>query len=293
MHPIDNLSPPVSASGSEAVVIQPAPAQSFPDSAFAQVNAIDNNIPGPARRWLGPWNPKVLMGLSVGLGLLGSPFATLWVGIMTAWNWWLLGDARKIYRPIAIALSAAVSIWIAVFTGLVLTSGVFVIFAISVGSALAILWFDLQPQLEIVRQRAAAGHQLGLLWLPCGISAIFVVILLGQVMFGSADMGPAEIDLGIAAMDKGDYREAVFQFGSAIRDLPQDARPFVGRGLAYEKQGKTQEALADYTEAIRLKPDFAEAYYQRGLLYRARGNTAASEADLSRASQLRPPTTNP
>ena len=81
---------------------------------------------------------------------------------------------------------------------------------------------------------------------------------------------------------------SIADYTEAIRLHPNDAKPYIDRGLAKEKQGDLAGAIADDSEAIRLDPTNAMAYFNRGLSKANQGDQAGAIADYSEAIGLKP-----
>ena len=72
---------------------------------------------------------------------------------------------------------------------------------------------------------------------------------------------------------KANYTNAIADYTKAIALYPEkndQAKAYIGRGIAYDELKQYEEAIADYTEAIALYPeknDKANAYFNRGIAY--------------------------
>jgi tetratricopeptide (TPR) repeat protein len=86
----------------------------------------------------------------------------------------------------------------------------------------------------------------------------------------------------------GDTAGAIGDYDKAIALAPSDAANYVGRGHAYLVRGNADASIRDLTEALRLQPDSAVAFNNRGLAYRRKGDTAAALADYDSAVRLNP-----
>ena len=82
------------------------------------------------------------------------------------------------------------------------------------------------------------------------------------------------------------WEDAIPAFGLVIRRLPEYARAYHGRGLAYYHEEQLVLALEDFDMAIELKPDLPQAFKDRGLLHRDEGRTEEAISDLQRALDL-------
>jgi len=87
---------------------------------------------------------------------------------------------------------------------------------------------------------------------------------------GCTDTAPHDLAAGHAAIERDDPDEAIKMFERVIdsRDQPPNVRAvaYLERGVTYQDQGRYDEALADYDSAIRLMPNLAEAYSNRASL---------------------------
>jgi tetratricopeptide (TPR) repeat protein len=125
------------------------------------------------------------------------------------------------------------------------------------------------------------------------------------------------LELGTAALEKGDYDKAIpyfdqaskydsgnariydrravaryrkSDFAKAIKDyttligIESNDSNYVRRGLAWQQSGDLDKAVADFGEAIRLNPRSAQAFARRGGAYAAKFEAATTaKADLDRA----------
>lgn len=82
------------------------------------------------------------------------------------------------------------------------------------------------------------------------------------------------------------YKEAVPQFSVVIRQLPDYAQAYHGRGLAHYHEEQYALALEDFNKAIELKPDLAVAYRNRGILHVSMNSMFRAAADLEKALEL-------
>jgi hypothetical protein len=82
------------------------------------------------------------------------------------------------------------------------------------------------------------------------------------------------------------YEDAIPQFGMVIRILPDFAKAYHGRGLAYYNNEQEELAIEDFSKAIELKLDYADAYRNRGVAYRNAGDLLQGIADLRKAISL-------
>ena len=94
--------------------------------------------------------------------------------------------------------------------------------------------------------------------------------------------------------DRGDddelerYEEVVADCTAAIRERPDDPRPYLERGDARSKLGRPEEAIGDYDQAISLDPDNAAAYLGRCHAKADLGRHEEALDDFEQAMRLDP-----
>lgn len=86
-----------------------------------------------------------------------------------------------------------------------------------------------------------------------------------------------------------EWDKAIGAFGLVIRRLPDFAKAYHGRALAFYGDKRSERALEDLDMAIELEPDLAGSYKDRAVIYRDQGKTEAAIADLERAVSLYDP----
>jgi tetratricopeptide (TPR) repeat protein len=74
----------------------------------------------------------------------------------------------------------------------------------------------------------------------------------------------------------------------AIREKPNDARPYLERAWAFINFGQSARAIADYTQAIRIAPDNTEGYRLRGDEYLATRDYSRALLDFDVVVRLEP-----
>lgn len=82
------------------------------------------------------------------------------------------------------------------------------------------------------------------------------------------------------------YEDAIPQFSIVLRVLPDFAKAYHWRGLAYYNDDQKTLALDDFNKAIELKPSFADAYRNRAVLYLNRGDIEQATLDLEQALRI-------
>ncbi len=106
--------------------------------------------------------------------------------------------------------------------------------------------------------------------------------LLGNVSTRYEDF----IASGLAKYQDLNNQGAISDFSEAIRLKPDEALPYMMRGMLVALSGDKQGAIADLSEAIRLKPKEAQFYTVRGLLRSQAGDKQGGIEDLYKARQL-------
>jgi tetratricopeptide (TPR) repeat protein len=105
------------------------------------------------------------------------------------------------------------------------------------------------------------------------------------------DLEPAPgalLNRGSAHFNKGDYRQALADYGRAIEMMPTYAEAFFNRGSAAAAMGELDGAIADFSRAIALKPTFVDAYYSRAGAYDDKGDFRKAIPDYDEALRLKP-----
>ena len=69
---------------------------------------------------------------------------------------------------------------------------------------------------------------------------------------------------------------------------PQDAEVYNNRGVAYRNKGDYAQAIRDYGKAIDLNPQYADAYYNRGLACGKKGDYDQAIKNYNKAIELNP-----
>ena len=93
---------------------------------------------------------------------------------------------------------------------------------------------------------------------------------------------------GNAALDKGDYEEALKLYNKSIVLDSRYPNPVVNRGGIFLRQKKYPEAIADFTKAIELDPKHALGYYLRGKVNSRLEKYAEAIGDYTKAIELDP-----
>ena len=96
----------------------------------------------------------------------------------------------------------------------------------------------------------------------------------------------AQMNYGLALMERGNYVEAEQRFRETVRLAPFWDRARINLGIVFAAQGKIKEAQPQYDEAVRLTPDSPDGYYWRGLFRSKQGDLAGAITDLQKAVAL-------
>lgn len=88
------------------------------------------------------------------------------------------------------------------------------------------------------------------------------------------------------------FDQAIIHYTQAIKLKPDDAKAYIGRGIALYAQGKLDEAITDYNQAIKLNSDNSDAYNNRGLAFTAQDKLDEAIADYDIAIKLKPDNPN-
>ncbi len=114
-----------------------------------------------------------------------------------------------------------------------------------------------------------------------------VVAFSNAIRIGSDSSG-AYNGLGIALYQQGEFEKAIAAYREAIHIDPDRAQPHYNLGLAFSKQGKFDEAVAAYRDAIRIDPEGTEAHYDLGLALSKKGELDEAIAAYRDAIRIDP-----
>lgn len=92
--------------------------------------------------------------------------------------------------------------------------------------------------------------------------------------------------LGLAYLDKNDFKNARKAFEKAVDLSPQDAGVRANLALAYLRGNKLNNAQVEAAKAIGINPQLHTAYYVRGLAFLREGKYTEAGDDASRAIGL-------
>jgi tetratricopeptide (TPR) repeat protein len=84
------------------------------------------------------------------------------------------------------------------------------------------------------------------------------------------------------------FEEAIQEANRLLIQLPNYAKGYNNRGVAYWITGKYEQAIADFNKAISLDPQDATFYCNRGGVYLGIGELGPAEADYNQALRINP-----
>ena len=113
--------------------------------------------------------------------------------------------------------------------------------------------------------------------------AVVVVVARSSLAIAQTDVNQAD-----QAVQQGDFERAIELYSELIKDQPNDAVAYNGRGVAYIRQGDRERALGDFDHAIKLNLNFTQAYVNRGRLLIQLHRDDQAIADATRALRLKP-----
>ena len=101
------------------------------------------------------------------------------------------------------------------------------------------------------------------------------------------------LNRGTARNWKSQFQEAIEDFTAALRDNPNLATAYAGRGYSLQHTNQIDKALADFSEAIRLDPNSGYAYYNRAFIFYNRHDFERSLTDSEEAVRCNPESADP
>jgi tetratricopeptide (TPR) repeat protein len=93
----------------------------------------------------------------------------------------------------------------------------------------------------------------------------------------------AQLNLGAALSDTGDYAGAMQAHNNALRLQPHSEKAYYNRGMTYRLTGQLKESIDDFTRAVRLRIDYPQAWFNRGNDFRDLGRYEEAVRDYSMA----------
>ncbi len=117
----------------------------------------------------------------------------------------------------------------------------------------------------------------------------FVAFALGLLLLSSGAAPPAShLELGIQSLEKQDWDAAVSHLTQAIKDQPNNAMGFRGRGFAHMMKGELRQAIVDLSKAIELDPTQVHPFRNRAVCYLKLDDWERAIPDLDQAIRLDP-----
>jgi Tfp pilus assembly protein PilF len=107
-----------------------------------------------------------------------------------------------------------------------------------------------------------------------------------QGLFGA--VRDANISMGAAAVDAGDWNLALDKYNIALTYDPNSSDAHVGRGFIFSQKGKYDDAIAEFDRALKSNPNAGLAYYNGGQTNLARSQFKLAVADFTKAIELEP-----
>ncbi len=102
--------------------------------------------------------------------------------------------------------------------------------------------------------------------------------------FDAAAKSTAYTNIAELRTQAGALKEAIWNFGQALRFDDANSRAYTGRAEARTASGNVAGAIRDYDKAISLSPSDSVNYIGRGHAYLVRGNADASIRDPHRSA---------
>jgi len=133
---------------------------------------------------------------------------------------------------------------------------------------------------------ALAGAICSLLFPPCGIPAVILLVKRKGEFKEEKEYGDTSYKRGDAYYEMGEYSKAIAEYNNAIELNPNDADAYYNRGCTYGEAGEYDKAIADYSKAVELNPNDADAHYNRGAIYSEKGEVDKAVRDLKRCVEL-------
>jgi Tfp pilus assembly protein PilF len=101
---------------------------------------------------------------------------------------------------------------------------------------------------------------------------------------------PAQVFLGVTALDQGNYKEAQMYYARALQLAPSVGilHEMIAEAMQKERPPNTAGAQAELKRSIQMDPSFAAAYLELGKLYLQEGNVALAIPTLEQAVRLDP-----
>jgi tetratricopeptide (TPR) repeat protein len=102
------------------------------------------------------------------------------------------------------------------------------------------------------------------------------------------DQWDAHYNMGNYRMSRGDPKEAIASFDTALRLDPRAVPALVNQSIAYARLGETQKAVEALHKALGIAPDNAAAHFNMGLLRAELNDMKEAESQLREALKTDP-----
>ena len=117
---------------------------------------------------------------------------------------------------------------------------------------------------------------------------VFLLAAITSTIYSQSDPGYEANERGIAALNSGNYNQAILEFSEAIRLVPSNPYGYFNRGNVYFSINDFESAVTDFTQAIRIDANFILAYYHRGYSYMYQFDWARAITDFETVLRLNP-----
>jgi tetratricopeptide (TPR) repeat protein len=102
------------------------------------------------------------------------------------------------------------------------------------------------------------------------------------------DQWSSHYNLGNYYLGRGEIKEALASYGTALRLEPRAAMVMVNAAMAYAQVGAPDQAEKSLVQAIKIAPDNAAAHFNLGLLKAEQSRGKEAESELKEAFRLDP-----
>ncbi|MGD0650692.1 MAG: tetratricopeptide repeat protein [Verrucomicrobiia bacterium] len=110
----------------------------------------------------------------------------------------------------------------------------------------------------------------------------------GEAVRLNPNDGYAQINLGTALLEVGKFPDAIRHLEQAVRIKPDSVIAHNVLGVAFLNAGEIQKATAQFERALELDPDSADPHYNMGLVLRKAGKAQDAIAQFEQAVRLKP-----
>ena len=102
------------------------------------------------------------------------------------------------------------------------------------------------------------------------------------------DQWTSHYNLGNYYLNRGEVKQALASYDTALKIEPRAAMVMVNAAMAYAKMGAQDQAEKSLVKAIKIAPDNAAAHFNLGLLQAEQNRVKAAERELREAFRLDP-----